>query len=55
MTQFNFFADTPTPGRVGTKEGTPELVIPKSPYLTVYRHTGEAIEILRIYYGAQKR
>jgi addiction module RelE/StbE family toxin len=45
----------PYTGRVGAKEGTRELVIPKSPYLTVYRHTGEAIEILRLYHGAQKR
>jgi toxin ParE1/3/4 len=45
----------PYSGRRGTKEGTRELVILKSPYLAVYRQIGEAIEILRIYHGAQQR
>ena len=43
----------PHSGRPGTKEGTRELVISKSPYLAVYRLTGDAVEVLRIYHGAQ--
>jgi toxin ParE1/3/4 len=45
----------PHRGRPGTKEGTRELVILKSPYLAVYRQSGENVEILRIYHGAQQR
>jgi toxin ParE1/3/4 len=43
----------PHSGRPGTKEGTRELVIANSPYLAVYRVTADAVEILRIYHGAQ--
>ena len=44
----------PYSGRPGTKEGTRELVIPKSPYLAVYRLTGDAaFEILHIYHGTR--
>ena len=40
-------------GRPGTEEGTRELVITKSPYIVVYRLQSEAVQILRIWHGAQ--
>jgi len=45
----------PNRGRIGLEDGTRELVIPKLPYLAVYRVKGEAIEVLHIYHGAQDR
>ena len=44
----------PQSGRPGTEEGTRELVIPKSPYIVVYRVMDpDAVHILRIWHGAQ--
>ncbi|MGO8736740.1 MAG: type II toxin-antitoxin system RelE/ParE family toxin [Terriglobia bacterium] len=45
----------PYRGRVGKKEGTRELVLSSLPYVAVYRVSGEAIHIVRILHGAQKR
>jgi addiction module RelE/StbE family toxin len=41
----------PGTGRPGEVKGTRELVIP--PYVVVYRHTDEIVEILYIWHGAQ--
>jgi toxin ParE1/3/4 len=43
----------PHTGRPGSEEGTRELVITRSPYIAVYRPHSEAVEILRIWHGAQ--
>jgi toxin ParE1/3/4 len=43
----------PHTGRPGIEEGTRELVITKSPYIAVYRLQSEAVQILRIWHGAQ--
>jgi toxin ParE1/3/4 len=43
----------PHTGRPGSEEGTRELVINKSPYIVVYRLHTEAVQILRIWHGAQ--
>ena len=46
----------PHSGRLGTKEGTRELVISQSPYLVVYRVIEpEVVQVLRIWHGAQQR
>jgi toxin ParE1/3/4 len=45
----------PQRGRIGREEGTRELVIARLPYIVVYRIKGDAMEILRIYHGAQDR
>ncbi|MBV9623695.1 MAG: type II toxin-antitoxin system RelE/ParE family toxin [Acidobacteria bacterium] len=46
----------PYTGRTGIEEGTRELVIPNTPYVVVYRVIqSEAIQILRIWHGAQNR
>ena len=42
-------------GRPGTISETRELVLPRLPYIIVYRVTDQVIEILRIYHGAQDR
>jgi toxin ParE1/3/4 len=45
----------PYRGRAGREEGTRELVITGLPYIVIYRLKGDAVEILRIYHGAQNR
>jgi len=42
-------------GRLGSEEGTREIVFPPLPYVAVYRVKEQAIEVLRIYHGAQDR
>jgi len=44
-------ATFPEMGRPGEVKGTRELVVP--PYVVVYRHTDEIVEILYIWHGAQ--
>lgn len=41
-------------GRRGRVKGTRELVIPKTPYITVYRVKHDVLEILRVLHGARK-
>jgi toxin ParE1/3/4 len=43
----------PHTGRPGSEDGTRELVIHRSPYIVVYRLRSEAVQILRIWHGAQ--
>ena len=43
----------PRRGREGRIKGTRELVLAGLPYIVVYRIKNEAIEVLRIYHGAQ--
>ena len=43
----------PYSGRVGRVEGTREAVVNRSPYIVVYQVTEHAIEISRIFHGAQ--
>jgi addiction module RelE/StbE family toxin len=46
---------TPHRGRTGREEGTRELVLPRLPYIVVYRVNDNDVEILHIYHGAQHR
>jgi toxin ParE1/3/4 len=46
---------SPRRGRLGREEGTRELVLPQLPYIVAYRVRDDAVEILHIYHGAQKR
>ncbi|MGB8259836.1 MAG: type II toxin-antitoxin system RelE/ParE family toxin [Terracidiphilus sp.] len=43
----------PHRGRPGRENGTRELVLPRLPYIVVYRIKDSDIEILHIYHGAQ--
>lgn len=45
----------PYRGRPASEEGTREIVFSPLPYILNYRVTDQAIEILRIYHGAQQR
>ena len=47
----------PYRGRSGTEEGTREILFPPLPYFAVYRVNDQqqAIEVLRVYHGAQDR
>jgi len=42
-------------GRAGREEGTRELVLPRLPYIVVYRVKDNDVEILHIFHGAQHR
>jgi toxin ParE1/3/4 len=50
----NRLADFPHIGHVGRKPGTSELVINGLPFVAVYRHKADTVEILRILHSAQK-
>jgi len=43
----------PERGRTGRIEGTRELVVASLPWIAVYRVRDGAVEIVRIYHGAQ--
>jgi toxin ParE1/3/4 len=45
--------DFPSSGRLGTVEGTRELVIPKLPYVVVYRVRAQTVEIMRVFHAAR--
>ncbi len=47
--------DLPERGRPGTLPATREFVLPRLPYIIVYRITEQAVEVLHIYHGAQDR
>lgn len=42
-------------GHEGALAGTRELVVPGLPYIVVYRIDREAVTILGVYHGAQRR
>lgn len=43
----------PSYGRAGRLPGTRELVVPRTPYVVVYRVTAQAIQIARVLHGSQ--
>lgn len=45
----------PLSGRIGAVETTRELVIPRLPYIAVYRVTEDTVEIIAVYHGARDR
>ena len=45
----------PERGRLGEIDGTREFVLPRLPYIIVYRINEQTIEVLHIYHGAQDR
>ena len=45
----------PHSGRVGQVHGTRELVVPGLPYIVVYTHDDEGVDIVAVFHGAQKR
>ena len=53
-TAVNRLADLPALGRPGLKPGTRELVIPRLPYIAVYRVRGERVQILRVLHTARE-
>jgi toxin ParE1/3/4 len=44
----------PAIGRTGRVEGTRELLIPRLPYIAVYRIVGETIEILAVIHTSRR-
>lgn len=45
----------PERGRLGEISSTREFILPKLPYIIVYRINEDAVELLHIYHGAQNR
>jgi toxin ParE1/3/4 len=43
----------PWSGRTGRIEGTREAVVPRSPYIVVYRVSKTTVEILGVWHGAR--
>ena len=47
-------AGSPALGRPGRVPGTRELVIPRTPYIVLYRVTGDVVQIITILHSAQR-
>ncbi len=47
------FANFPLSGRKGAVETTRELVIPRLPYIVVYRLADDHVEIVAVFHAAQ--
>ena len=47
-------ADYPSLGRAGRALGTRELVIPRTPFIVVYRVGDDRVEILTVFHGARR-
>lgn len=45
--------EQPQIGRPGLCDGTREWVVSQTPYVLVYRHTTQAVEILHVWHTAQ--
>jgi len=45
----------PKIGRVGTRPGTREWVVARTPYLIVYWIRADVVEVLRVWHGRQQR
>lgn len=45
----------PKSGRVGVVPDTREVVVPGLPYIVVYVHDDEEVEIIAVFHGAQGR
>ena len=45
--------EQPQIGRPGLRNGTREWVVSRTPYVLVYRHTMQAVEILHVWHTAQ--
>jgi toxin ParE1/3/4 len=44
----------PLVGRLGWTQGTREIVVPRTPYILIYRYTSDVVVIARIRHGAQR-
>ncbi len=55
-TQVERLKNFPNSGRTGRAAGTRELVIPRTPFIVIYRvrQKLERVEIIRVLHGAQK-
>jgi toxin ParE1/3/4 len=45
----------PLSGRTGAVEATRELVIPRLPYIAVYRVTTDTVDIIAVFHAAQNK
>jgi toxin ParE1/3/4 len=61
LSAIDSLAAQPRLGRPGKVAGTRELVIPKLPYIAIYRiteaphSTASEVEVLRVFHGARRR
>ncbi len=52
--QTEILIEHPEIGRIGRVEGTRELVINRTPFIVVYRISGDVIQVLHLLHGAQQ-
>ncbi len=45
----------PLSGRTGKVEGTRELVVPRLPYIAVYRVIADTVEIIAVFHASQNK
>ena len=53
-TAVSHLAQFPEGGRQGRVTGTRELVVPRLPFIVVYRVTGNHVDVLAILHGARR-
>jgi toxin ParE1/3/4 len=45
----------PISGRVGAVGGTRELIVPRLPYIAVYRVVSQSVEVIAVFHAAQDK
>jgi toxin ParE1/3/4 len=45
----------PQSGRIGAVETTREIVVPRLPFIAVYRITSDAVEVIAVFHAAQDK
>lgn len=51
----SFLADWPDLGRRGRRRNLRELVIPRTPYVVIYRRSAKLVSIVRVIHGKRLR
>jgi toxin ParE1/3/4 len=51
----SFLVDWPDMGRQGKRRNLRELVIPRTPYVVIYRHAATLVSIVRVIHGKRLR
>jgi toxin ParE1/3/4 len=54
LSSVELLASQPLIGRVGRISGTMELVVPKTPFIVVYRIRAEIVELLAVFRGRRR-
>lgn len=55
LSMVGLLADWPDLGRQGRRRDLRELVVPRTPYIVLYRRTPAEVIVLRVVHGSQRR